>query len=414
MQQNYGERGINVQLKIYGLQYRRFNLFVNLLYICTPIVLLSCILKKTIVSVTNDLSTDQRVDKVCRTLTGMGFHVLLVGRWLPECLPLNGRPYEAHRMRLLFKRGPLFYAEYNLRLFWFLLFHPAKLLVANDLDTLLANFIAHKLKRVPLVYDSHEYYTETPELINRPVVKGIWERIEKAIFPKITDIITVNDSIAKLYHKKYNKQLHVVRNIPRMPEIKTVANRGSLGLPDDRKIIILQGAGINIQRGAEEAVEAMEYVPNALLLIIGGGDVIESLKRQVEKSNLEKKVKFIKRLPYQDLIQHTKFADLGITLDKDTNINYRYSLPNKLFDYIHAGIPILASRLPEIARIVEGYDIGLIAENHDPKHIADLMNKMLTDEAQNKIWKNNLILAAKELNWENEEKILTELYQKYV
>lgn len=372
------------------------------------------ILKKTIVSVTNDLSTDQRVDKVCRTLTDMGFHIMLVGRWLPGGLSLNDRPYETHRMRLLFKRGPLFYAEYNLRLFWYLLFHPAKLLVANDLDTLLANFTAHKLKRVPLVYDSHEYYTETPELVNRPVVKGIWERIEKAIFPKINDIITVNQSIARLYREKYNKTLHVVRNVPRTPAIENLAKRKDFGLPTDKKIIVLQGAGINIQRGAEEAVEAMRHVPNALLLIIGGGDVIDSLKSQAKETGLGERVRFIKRLPYRELIQYTRLADLGITLDKDTNINYRYSLPNKLFDYIHAGIPILASRLPEIAAIVEGYNIGLIAENHCPDHIAGLMNQMLNDEAQNKIWKNNLILAAKELNWENEERILTDLYQKYV
>lgn len=372
------------------------------------------ILKKTIVTVTNDLSTDQRVDKVCRTLSGMGFQVLLVGRWLPGCLPLNDRPYKTHRMRLLFRRGPLFYAEYNLRLLWFLLFHRSKLLVSNDLDTLLANFIAHKLKQVPLVYDSHEYYTETPELVDRPFVQGIWERIEKAIFPKLTDIITVNKSIAELYQQKYNKVLHVVRNVPSTPDIDEIATRESLGLPTDRKIIVLQGAGINIQRGAEEAVEAMNYVPNALLLIIGGGDVIESLKKQVDQSGLLDRIIFIKRLPYKELIQYTRLADLGITLDKDTNINYRYSLPNKLFDYIHAGIPVLASRLPEIARIVEGYQIGCIAENHNPEYIAGLMNQMLNDEAQNKIWKTNLFAAAKDLNWENEEKTLIELYQKYV
>jgi glycosyltransferase involved in cell wall biosynthesis len=373
----------------------------------------SRILKKTIVSVTNDLSTDQRVDKVCRTLSGMGFQVLLVGRWLPGCLPLNDRPYQTHRMRLIFRRGPLFYAEYNFRLLLFLLFHPIKLLVSNDLDTLPANFIAHKLKHVPLVYDSHEYYTETPELVNRPLVQGIWERIEKAIFPQLKDIITVNQSIAALYQQKYNKKLYVVRNIPQIPVIDEIASRETLGLPADKKIIVLQGAGINIQRGAEETVEAMQYVPNALLLIIGGGDVIASLKKQVDQSGLSDKVKFIKRLPYKELIQYTRLANLGITLDKDTNINYRYSLPNKLFDYIHAGIPVLASRLPEIARIVEGYQIGCIAENHHPEYIAGMMNQMLNDEAQNKIWKNNLVSAARDLNWAHEEKILIELYQKY-
>lgn len=373
----------------------------------------SRILKKTIVSVTNDLSTDQRVDKVCRTLSDMGFNVLLVGRWLPGCLPLKDRPYHTHRMRLLFRRGPLFYAEYNFRLLWFLLFHRSKLFVSNDLDTLLANFIAHKLKHVPLVYDSHEFYTETPELINRPIIQGIWKRIEKAIFPKLDDIITVNESIADLYQQKYNRVLNVVRNVPRTPGIDEIASRETLGLPTDKKIIILQGAGINIQRGAEETVEAMQYVNNALLLIIGGGDVIESLRNQVDQSGLEDKVKFIKRLPYKELIQYTRLANLGITLDKDTNINYRYSLPNKLFDYIHAGIPVLASRLPEIARIVEGYQIGCIAENHHPEYIAGLINQMLNDETQNKIWKNNLATAALDLNWEHEEKILIELYQKY-
>lgn len=371
-------------------------------------------MKKTIVSVTNDLSSDQRVDKVCRTLSGMGFRVLLVGRWLPGCLSLEDRPYETHRMSLLFRRGPLFYAEYNLRLLFFLLFHPVKLLVSNDLDTLPANYCTHLLKRVPIVYDSHEYYTETPELVNRPFVKSIWESIEKMIFPKLSDIITVNDSIAQLYQQKYNKVLKVVRNVPRTPVIENAVSRESLGLPVDRKIIVLQGAGINIQRGAEEAVEAMRYVTDALLLIIGGGDVLESLQQQVRHSGLEDKVKFIKKLPYSKLIQYTRLADLGITLDKDTNINYRYSLPNKLFDYIHAGIPILASRLPEIAGIVEGYNIGLISESHEPERIAGLINQMLNDEAQNKIWKTNLIAAAKELNWENEEKTLIELYQKYV
>jgi len=344
----------------------------------------------------------------------MGFSVLLVGRWLPGCLALDDRPYETHRMTLIFRRGPLFYAEYNIRLLFFLLIHRCHLLVSNDLDTLPANFVAHRLKRVPIVYDSHEFYTETPELVNRPAVRGIWEFIEEYIFPKLTDIITVNESIAKLYQEKYNKVLKVVRNVPRTPSLKADADRESLGLPVNQKIIVLQGAGINIQRGAEEAVEAMLYIPNALLLIIGSGDVLETLKIKVEELGLQDKVKFIKRLPYPKLIQYTRLADLGITLDKDTNLNYHYSLPNKLFDYIHAGIPVLASRLPEIAKIVEGYNIGRITESHEPKHIANLINEMLNDEVQNKIWKTNLISAAKELNWEKEEKTLIELYQKYV
>jgi len=371
------------------------------------------VLNKVIISVTNDLSTDQRVDKVCHTLAGMGFSVTLVGRLLPES-PTLDRSYNTHRMYLFFRKGPLFYAEYNLRLFLFLMFNRCNLLVSNDLDTLLPNFIISRIKRVPMVYDSHEYYTETPELINRPLVRGIWERIERSIFPRLTDVITVNESIAGLYEKKYGIKLNVVRNIPRTVSPVEVKSRKELGLPDDRKIVLMQGAGINIQRGAEESIEAMKYVEGAILLIIGSGDVIGQLRKMSEMPGLNGKVMFLPKMPYTELMQHTRVADIGLTLDKDTNINYRYSLPNKLFDYIHAGIPVLASRLPEICRIVEGYNVGLICENHDPAEIARMINLMLNDETSRADWKVNLRKAASELTWENEENVLKSVYRKYV
>ena len=160
---------------------------------------------KAIVSVTNDLLTDNRVDKVCRFLVDQGYSVTLVGRHVKNSLPLLDRPYVTKRFRLIAERGPLFYASYNFRLFIYLLFHRSALLVSNDLDTLLANFLASKFKRnCRLVYDSHEYFTEVPELIHRPKVQRIWEKMEGWIFPKLTSIYTVNGSIAQLYGKKYN------------------------------------------------------------------------------------------------------------------------------------------------------------------------------------------------------------------
>lgn len=371
-------------------------------------------MNKVIISVTNDLTTDQRVDKVCNTLSGMGFRVTLVGRKLPVSMALNDRSYATHRMNLLFSKGPLFYAEYNFRLFLYLLTHRSNLLISNDLDTLPANFLVHRINRIPLVYDSHEYYTETPELVNRPFVQGIWAWIERRIFPKLTDIITVNESIARLYGEKYGKKLHVVRNIPRAFKDGNNLSRKDVSLSEDKKIVLMQGAGINIQRGAEEAIEAIKDVENAILLIIGGGDVIEQLKKQAMRPELDGKVIFLPKMPYTELMQYTRLADLGLTLDKDTNINYRFSLPNKLFDYIHAGIPVLASRLPEISRIVEDYNIGMITESHDPQHLAGIISLMLSNEQQMLEWKTNLKKAASELTWENEEIILKEVYQKYV
>ncbi len=369
-------------------------------------------MKKVIVSVTNDLVSDQRVHKVCTTLRAMGFEVLLVGRKLSASPPLEERAYKTKRMRLLFTKGPLFYACFNLRLFFFLLFRKFDLLVANDLDTLLASHLAAGLKSKPLVYDTHEYFTEVPELQGRKARK-VWESIEARIFPKLKDVITVNDSIANLYRQKYGVKVNVVRNMPRrLTEFKQLS-RSELGIPEGKKLIILQGAGINIQRGAEEAVLAMKYVENAVLLIVGGGDVLPRLKEMQKEEGLEEKLRFYPRQPIDRLYAFTSLADIGLSLDKDTNLNYRYSLPNKIFDYIQCGTPVLASYLPEVRRIVEGYDVGMITESHRPEDIARAMQSMLQHDFK-KQKKENLQKAAAELVWENEEEVLHKIYGKYL
>ena len=370
--------------------------------------------KKIIVSVTNDLSTDQRVHKVCVTLQKLGFEVTLVGRLVTESKPLDERPYATRRFKLWFEKGALFYANFNLRLFFYLLFQSTDVLLANDLDTLLANTLASKLKGKPVVYDSHEYFTEVPELVSRPKVQRIWERIERFCFKHVKHMYTVNDSIAGLYHKAYGKNFKVVRNIPQRALVPITKTRQDLELPEDRKIIILQGAWINVDRGGEEAVRAMQFVENALLIIVGGGDVIDTLKAMTHDLKLEEKVWFFGKRPYSELVQFTANADLGLSLDKDTNINYRYSLPNKVFDYIHAETAVLASNLVEVARVVTTHQVGEVLESHDPKTMGEQMQRMLADETQLQGWKANAKKASVQLTWENEAQVLREIYADFL
>lgn len=369
--------------------------------------------KKAIVSVTNDLVTDNRVRRLCTMLVEIGYEVTFIGRKLPSSPPLPNETYRMHRMKLLFSKNAFFYAEYNLRLFFYLLFHKADVLVANDLDTLLANYLASALKGNTLVYDSHELFTEVPELVEGSLAKKTWLKLEKWLVPKLKHAITVNQSIANIFEEKYAVPFLVLRNIPYRYQPQERMNRAELDLPDDKKIIVLQGNGINIQRGAEEAVEAMKYVRTpSILLIIGNGDVIPTLKETVMQQALQDRVIFKGRMPYPEMMQFTANANLGITFDKPNSLNYLYSLPNKIFDYIQAEIPVLSSKLPELERIINTYEIGTTIENFDPQHIAQAIDKALTDEANRTKWKENLSLAAKELCREKEEKEMRKLYEQ--
>lgn len=367
--------------------------------------------KIAVVSVINDLVTDNRVNKTCLTFIESEYDVVLIGRELPNSLPLPPWPFKAIRMRLLFLTGPLFYFFFNVRLFFKLLFAKADLLYSNDLDTLLPNYLVSKLRSLPLIYDSHELFCEVPELLNSPFKRKIWLGIEKWIVPKLSYCITVNESIAKLFQEKYKVIFTAVRNISDVTENFKPKTKEELSLPLQKKIIVLQGAGINIDRGAEELVDAMKFVDNAFLLIIGSGDVWNVLQQKVKDQNLNEKVRLINKVPKVDLMHYTYNADLGLSIDKNTNLNYYYSLPNKVFDYLHAGIPILATHLPEIEKIITHYNVGDFIESHQPKEIALKINEMLSSHKLEE-YKRNAITAARELNWATEKTKLISIIEQ--
>ncbi len=367
--------------------------------------------KKVFVLVSNDLYTDQRVHKVCEFLYEQGMEVTLLGRLLPDSKILEKRKYTTKRFPLWFKKGALFYANLNLRLFFYLLFHPCEMILANDLDTLLAGRLAQICKRkCELVYDSHEYYTGVPELVERPRIQWIWEQIEERIFPKLNKVYTVNQSIADLYEKKYGKKIYVVRNVsPRIGALEAVTKE-QYGLPSNTKMLILQGAGINVDRGAEELVEAMRQLENVILVFVGDGDVVPQLKTYCRTHNLEESVFFLGKKPYREMLAISRLADIGLSLDKGTNINYENSLPNKIFDYIQAGTPILASARKEVKKVVVEYEVGEVIENVDANELAEKIKEMLENEEYLKVLKRNCLKTAEILNWEKESEVLREIY----
>ncbi|MFH2096531.1 MAG: glycosyltransferase [Bacteroidota bacterium] len=360
-------------------------------------------MKKVIISVSNDLVTDQRADRLASALSAAGYNVTLIGRKRSNSILIN-RSYKTKRFRLIFNRGPLFYACLNCRIFFYILFNRYHILLACDLDTLPGNYWAAKLKGIKLVYDSHEYFTEVPELIGRDGTRKIWLRIERRILPGLKYSSTVCDSIADEYYKKYGVKMVVIRNVPPLWDLPEPDE-------DDRnkRIIIYQGA-MNLSRGIENMIDAITYLPGYTLWLAGDGDITNDLKQRVAEKKLEKQVVFLGRVPFEKLHEYTCKASLGLSLEQNAGLNYYYSLPNKIFDYIHAGIPVLASAFPEIEKIINRYDIGLTISRHDPEYIAECISNMVNDTALREKWRRNALIARGELNWETEKGKLLELF----
>jgi len=353
-------------------------------------------MKRIIISVTNDISTDQRVLKVAHSCHNNGYDVLLIGRKLKNSLPLY-LPFKHKRMRFIFNHSILFYAAYNIRLFFLLLFSKMDALLSNDTDTLPANYLTSKIRHKKLIFDAHELFPEVPELAHRPKVKRVWEKIENWIFPHLKHCYTVCQSIANYYNKKYNINMKVVRNVPYCSQ--PVEKK----MPDysDRKIILYQGA-LNVGRGLEWIINAMPFVEDAVFVIIGDGNIATSLKEQVDNLNLNDKVFFLGRISGSELHKYTHSADLGVCLLENRGLNYYYSLPNRIFDYLHAGIPVLATDFPEISNIVTTHNTGILINQYEPEYLAKVFNDFFNKKFDTK----HFTEIAKQFCWEEEEKIL--------
>ncbi len=357
--------------------------------------------KKVILSVTNDLLNEQRVNKVAKTLQKNGFEVLLVGRELPE----SEKPkldYKYKRFKLLFNKGPLFYICYNIRLFLFLLFEKFDILNANDLDTLPANYLISVIKSKKLVYDSHEYFTEVPELINRKTTRNIWLLVEKFILPRLKYCYTVSPSIATAYKQKYNVDFKVIMNLP-----------FKIDVPDnvEKDIDIIYQGALNVGRGLEVLIYTAAKITDLKVVIVGDGDIREYLETLVDKLGIYKRVIFTGKIDFETLKTYTLRAKIGVSLEQDMGLNYRYALPNKMFDYVNAEIPSIISSLPEMKNVNDKYGFAYVLHKTDIKHLTDAILTLLGNKNFYNQLKQNAIEAKNELNWSNQEKDLLDIYR---
>jgi hypothetical protein len=223
--------------------------------------------KRIILTVTNDLTYDQRMQRICGTLADAGYNVLLVGRKLKTSLPLATKSYKQKRLNCWFARGKLFYAEFNIRLFIFLFFKKMDCICAIDLDTILPGYYISKIKGVKRVYDAHEYFSQLDEVVSRPNIYRFWHRTERKMIPKFRNGYTVCESLAEEFRKNYDANYKVIRNTPLLSD-SNVEERS-------QGVILYQGA-VNKGRGLDKLALAMKNV-NAQLWVCGNGNFMEEM-----------------------------------------------------------------------------------------------------------------------------------------
>lgn len=357
-------------------------------------------MKRIFFAVTNDLSYDQRMIRICNSLAAAGYAVTLVGRKMKNSVPLSTQIFEQRRLPCFFHSGKSFYIEYNIRLFLFLLFQRIGCICAIDLDTILPCYAISVLKRVPRVYDAHELFCEMKEVVTRPRIYRLWKRIEKFAVARFRWGYTVNQPIADEFRAMYNVDYTVIRNFP-------VLQNRPLARKD--RFILYQGA-VNHGRSFESLIPAMKEV-DAALYIFGDGNFFTEAQALVKQHALQEKVRFQGKLAPPQLREITQKACIGITLFENNGLSNYLSLANRFTDYVHAAVPQVCSNFPVYREMNNQYRVAVLLDELSPPAIANALNSLLTDDGLYNELHRNCFLAREVWNWQVEEKELLRFYQ---
>ncbi len=364
------------------------------------------LMKKIYFTVTNDLTYDQRMIRICTSLANVGYNVWLIGRQRPNSKPLRQQAFQQKRLNCFFERGKFFYLEYNIRLFFFLMWHRFDAVCSIDLDTILAGFYSSRLKRKICIYDAHEYFTEVPEVVQRPTTKRIWEWVAQHTIPKLTHAYTVCQSLQEVFQKRYHTSFEVIRNVP-FQQTKPIEQ-----LSFQTPFILLYQGVLNDGRGLEEMIAALQQLPEVEFWLAGEGDRSQELRQLVQTLGLDRQVKFLGYIQPHELKAVTLKAHLGVNLLQNKGLNYYYSLANKFFDYIQALKPSLNMNFPEYAMIIEEHPVGLLLDDLTPETIVSSIKKIIEQPEVYQTLQANCLKAREVFVWEKEAVKLEAFYKQ--
>lgn len=346
-------------------------------------------------AVSNDMLTDQRVMRNVGALREAGYEVTTVCR---TDLPVR------------WQRGWRFYAAFNWRLWRRLRGMECDVIWANDTDTLLGCWLAAR-GHCRLVMDAHELFPEVPEIQDKPVVKWVWRTIERWLMPKCDALLTVSQGIADYYKDRYGVEMTVVRNLSSGQWSVASGQSGgshcrvSILSTDHCPLTTLLYAGkVNVGRGVDWAIDALEWLPGCRLVVAGDGDLLEARKAYAAEKPWADRVVFTGRLMPEEMAALEAKADVGLVMLEDKGLSYHYALPNRVGAFVQAGVPMVVSDLPEMAHVVRTYGVGEVMAEPGARALAEAVQRVLARE-----WKDEDFAAAREdMDWNKEKEKLIE------
>ncbi|GAB4371593.1 MAG: glycosyltransferase [Calditrichia bacterium] len=369
--------------------------------------------KKIIHTTISPCDNERRIFNEALTAARNGYQVQILALKTPDVPPVSlMETVEIQRLTIRFwQKGALKFLCFNQKLFWHLLRSDFSLLHAHDLWVLPASAIASILKRKPLIYDAHEFYRGLKIFREKKISALIWKMAEWLFIRRAGKILVVNQFHADLYKKTYQRiePPLVIQNLPFRHES---GNSESLpGFSERSATVVFQGI-LKPGRGLRQMIEAFDYLDDIAFELIGFGEIEEELRDLVEKGGRREKIHFRGKMNLREISHITQRARAGVVLFEPDSINYRYAAPNKFFEYVMAGTPVIASDIPTFRSFLEEFEVGVLVDPYSPEDIARAIRQVVTDENR---W-NRLHQACKQArehwNWESQEKKLLSLYRE--
>lgn len=380
-------------------------------------------MKTVTMFVWNNFMNDARVFREAKTLVDNGYRVVIIAkrdmneehlkrveRLIPGLMVLRPlrRAAKKQTNNSIFDKH-LVNAWLMLRMIFIGRTSGASIYHAHDLNTLIQGVISAKFrfKKRKLIYDSHEVQTSRTHY-NTKLVR----RVEGFLLKFVDHVIVENDTRADYHAELYGERPTPVHNYSEFYNIETVEPVGLRRMfnIDEDKVLVLYQGGIQEGRGLPALIEAFADIDDAVLIMIGDGKERDNIVNLRNELGLENRVFFIDRVPYESLRHYTKSADIGIQFLENTNFNHYSASSNKLFEYMMAGVPVIASNLPEMVRVVKGENIGLIAEPGSKESLIEALRTLITDEGLRKQFKENMSQAKLKYNWDVEQNQLLNVY----